>query len=61
MQPQLSLFPRQRIHYNDSIKMPELIEPQLERTKTELENILRWEEDGGLIIQTDEAVTASRL
>ena len=31
--------------------MPELIMPQLERPKIELENILRWEDDGGKIIE----------
>ena len=32
--------------------MPELIKPQLNGTEIELENILRWEDDGGKNVQT---------
>ena len=46
----LSCFFAQRIHFKDSDNILELIRPQLERTKIELENIPRWEDEGGLII-----------
>jgi hypothetical protein len=29
----------------------ELIQPPLERTRVELESILRWEEDGGQVVK----------
>jgi len=43
----LSYFFTQRIHGKDSNNMPEL-----ERTEGVLENILRWEDDGGPVFET---------
>lgn len=57
MQLQITLFRTQQIYGKDSDNMPELIKPQLERTETELTNILRWEDDGGKIIETAKAVS----
>ena len=33
--------------------MPELVSRQMERTKIELENILRWEDGGGPVFEID--------
>jgi hypothetical protein len=40
----------QRIHCIGSDDVPELITQQLVRSEVELENVLRWEDDGGQII-----------
>lgn len=50
MQLQINLFRTQQIYDKDSNNMPELLKPQFERIEIELENILRWEDDGGKII-----------
>jgi hypothetical protein len=49
----LSYFFTQRIHGKDSDNMPELVKPESESeiTKSVLDNILRWEDDGGKIIE----------
>ena len=41
--------------------MIEWIKPQLERTEIEPENILRWEEDGGLIIEVAKPIMSLQL
>jgi hypothetical protein len=47
---------RQRSHIKAPKDLTKLIHQQTGKTITELKNILRWEDDGGLIIQTPEAV-----
>jgi hypothetical protein len=50
----LSYFFRKRIHGKDSSdNMPELVKPESEgeRTKSVIEDILRWADDGGQISQ----------
>ncbi len=52
----LSYFFRQHIHGKDSsVNMLELVKPdsELEKSKGVLENILRWEDDGGPVFETD--------
>jgi hypothetical protein len=51
MQPRITLFHRQRIHDMDSDNIPEFLKPKSEETKINLTNILRWEDDGGKIIE----------
>ena len=34
--------------------MPELVKPEPEETEIELANLLRWEDDGGKVIQAAE-------
>lgn len=48
-------FFTQRIHGKDPGNLLELVrpDPELERSKGVLENILRWEDDGGKIIETN--------
>jgi hypothetical protein len=47
-----------RLHDEDPSSLPGTIKPQprLERTENDLENILRWEDDGGKITEPDIAV-----
>jgi hypothetical protein len=47
----LPYFFMQRIHGNDPGNLPEL-----ERSKGVLENILRWEDDGGKIIEINHSM-----
>ena len=49
----LPYFFTQRIHGKDPDHLLELArpDPELERSKGVLENILRWEDDGGKIIE----------
>ncbi|HLO33574.1 MAG TPA: hypothetical protein VK249_30780 [Anaerolineales bacterium] len=49
----LPYFFTQRIHGKDPANLLELASPdlELERNKSLLENILRWEDDGGKIIE----------
>jgi len=43
---------RKRIYGKDlSEKMPELVKPESERTERVIEDILRWADDGGQILQ----------
>ena len=44
---------KQRIHGKDSKDMPELVKPESEITEGVLDNILRWEDDGGPVFETD--------
>jgi len=49
-----SYFFRQRIHGRHPVKILELVGPdsELERNKGVNENILRWEDDGGPVLET---------
>jgi hypothetical protein len=40
--------------------MVETIKVEAPKVKTELKNILRWEEDGGMIVETDSSSTLER-
>ncbi len=53
-QRELSYFFTQQIHGKDSNKNPELVKPESESEITEgvLDNILRWEDDGGPVFET---------
>jgi len=51
------IFPY-RIHGKVTNKTPILIKSPLKKTKTEIETILRWEDDGGQILN---AVDPSKL
>ena len=51
----LPYFFMQRIHDNDPGNLPEL-----ERSKGVLENILRWEDDGGKIIEINHATPGQK-
>ncbi len=53
----LPYFFAQRIHGRDPGNSLELArpDPELERSKGVLENILRWEDDGGKIIEINHA------
>ncbi len=51
MQPWITLFHRQRIHDKDSDNLLEFVKPKLEGLEIELTNILRWEDDGGKVIE----------
>jgi len=42
---------RQRIHRRDFDKMFQMAGTRSNKTKIELESILRWEDDGGIIIE----------
>jgi hypothetical protein len=43
---------RKRIYGKDlSENMPELVKPESERTESVIEDILRWADDGGQILQ----------
>lgn len=42
---------RQRIHRRDFDKMFQMAGIRSNKTKIELESILRWEDDGGIIIE----------
>lgn len=60
----LSYFFRQQIHGRDSsVHMLELVKPdsELEKSKGVLEHILRWEEDGGLIIEVAKPLMSLQL
>lgn len=41
---------RQRPQKQNANNLLDLIKPQLGRTESEPENIMRWEDDGGLIL-----------
>ncbi len=43
---------KQRFHGKASNNMPELIGAEAERTEIELDNIRRWEDDGGPVLET---------
>ena len=49
----------QRIHGRDPDNGVELARAELERIEIELTNSLRWEDDGGKIIETAKAVSKS--
>jgi hypothetical protein len=51
---------RQRLQKENTNKVPELVSPQLEITDFELENILRWEDDGGQINEVAKSTVGSR-
>jgi hypothetical protein len=55
MQAQIAQPYRQKALNQDTNNLLEWIENQSEVKETELKNIRRWEDDGGLIIQTAEA------
>ena len=61
MQPQITLFHRQRIHGKNPDNMLELVRPEseLERSKGVLENILRWEDDGGQMLDAGNPIDRS--
>jgi len=39
------------MHDQDSNNLLELVKPKLQGTEVELANILRWEDDGGKIVE----------
>ena len=41
------------LQLQSSNNLPELVQPKLERMGIELENILRWEDDGGQMGNSD--------
>ena len=43
---------RERLRRRNFDNMFQLARPQSEKVRLELENILRWEDDGGLIIES---------
>ena len=47
----------QRIHDRAPDNVVELVRAELERIEFELTNNLRWEDDGGMIIETAKAVS----
>ena len=48
---------RKRVYGKDSSEpMPELVEPESERTESVIEDILRWADDGGQISQRTASV-----
>jgi hypothetical protein len=57
MQTQSPQLYRQQLHKQDANNRLEWVKNQLEGKKIELTNILRWEDDGELIIQTAEAAS----
>jgi hypothetical protein len=56
---QLRIFCAPRNHGRAANNMSELNKPSLEKTRIELENILRWEDDGGRILNVGNAITPS--
>jgi len=59
MRSQNALRGRQRIHGRDTDRIPKWIVPPLETTGIELGIILRWEDDGGRIIETAGTVSSA--
>jgi hypothetical protein len=58
----LSYFFRQRkrIYGQDSLEnMPELVKPESERTESVIEDILRWADDGGQILDLGNLMAGS--
>ena len=47
----MTLFHSQPIHGRSPHKLMDLVIPQPERTRGEQDDILRWEDDGGKIIE----------
>lgn len=52
MQLEITQLYGQQPRRQDSNDALDLIKPRLERTETETEYILRWEDDGGKDVQT---------
>jgi hypothetical protein len=53
MQAQLIWLRKKQSSRQDSNKMLEWVQNQLEGRKIELKNILRWEDDGGKIVEVN--------
>jgi len=60
MQPRITLFHRHQIHDMDSDNIPEFVKPKLEKTKINLTNILRWEDDGGKTIEINRSTLVQK-
>ena len=58
MQAQITQLYKQQTHQQAANNLLEKAKKQLEAKEIELTNILRWEEDGGLIIQTAKVAIA---
>jgi len=53
MQAQLIWFRKKHPSRQDSNKMLEWVQNQLEGRKVDLKNFLRWEDDGGQIVEVN--------
>lgn len=55
LKPRLAYFFGQRIHKDSSGNMPELIKPvsELQRVESGIEDLLRWADDGGSLLDLD--------
>ena len=58
MQAQVTQLYKQQAHKQDANNLLEWTRNRLEAKEIELTNILRWEDDGGLIVQTTKVATA---
>ena len=58
MQAQVTQFYKQQVQKQDANNLLEKAKKQLEAKEIELTNILRWEDDGGLIVQTTKVAIA---
>ncbi|HEY3311718.1 MAG TPA: hypothetical protein VGK00_08780 [Anaerolineales bacterium] len=52
MQTQVTRLSRQRTPEQDTLNLHDWIKHRLDETETDLINLLRWEDDGGVIIHT---------
>ena len=58
MQAQVTQLYKQQVQKQDANNLLEWTKNRLEAKEIELTNILRWEDDGGLIVQTTKVAIA---